>query len=185
MDLGAYSNIGNLSAIASVNGIHVPRLRGYRLMANEEPVTKEELEKEAAWQQLDEVKSMFEQVAPGCYEISRRTRRLVRKYMILNEGSLPVGIRWDRLHGKRRKKAKYLMKQVAKTVSAQYNVFNKYCGRDDVLYIHARIGGTNWRFYGGDAIEKEPWFIEKIDDAFDSTYCDIYALIDPLKEAKA
>ena len=46
MDLGAYANIENLSAIASANGIDVPRLRGYRLMVKEEPITKKELEEE-------------------------------------------------------------------------------------------------------------------------------------------
>lgn len=186
MDLGAYANIENLSAIASANGVDVPRLRGYRLMAEEEPVSKEELGKEIHQQQLYAIMSMLREVAPSCYEYSKRTRRLVRKYMVLEDVLYPVSVRWDQLHGKRRKKAKYLMKQVAKTVSAQYNMFNKYCGRDDVLYIHARIGGANWIYYNKNgAIENQPWFIEKIDDAFDSTYCDIYAKIDPLKEAEA
>ena len=186
MDLGAYANIEKLSAIASANGIDIPRLRGYRLMAGEEPITKEELEEEIRRQQMYEVEAMFREIFPGCYEHSQRTRRLVRRYMVLDgDGYFPTGIRWDQMHGKRRKKAKYLMKQVAKTVSAQYNMFNKYCGRDDVLYIHARIGGANWIPYGGKTIEKEPWFIEKTDDAFDNTYCDIYALIDPLKEAES
>lgn len=185
MDLGAYANIENLSAIASANGINIPRLRGYRLMAEEMPVIKEELEMEIYHQTLSCIEDMLLEMASGCYEISARTRRLIRKHMILESEFVPIGIRWERLHGKRRKKAKYLVKKVAKTVSAQYNMFNKYCGRDDVLYIHARIGGANWIPYGGKTIEKEPWFIEKIDDAFDNTYCDIYARIDPLKEVEA
>ena len=61
--------------------------------------------------------------------------------------------------------------------SEQYRIFNKYVGRDDVLYIHARIGGANWAFYGGGELEKQPWFIEKVDDEYDNTYCDIYARI--------
>lgn len=68
-------------------------------------------------------------------------------------------------------------------IMAQYNVFNKYCGRKDVLYIHARLGGENWKYYGGPELEKQPWFIEKVDDAFDSTYCDIYARISDGVEA--
>lgn len=187
MDLGAYANIENLSAIASANGIDVPRLRGYRLMAEEEPIAKKELEEEIRRSQLYEIEAMFREIAPGCYEHSQRTRRLVRKYMVLDgDGYFPTGIRWDRLHGKRRKKAKYLMKQVAKEVLAQYDVFNKYCGRNDVLYIHARLGGANWIYYNKNGvIETRPWFLEKIDDAFDSTYCDIYARIDPLKEVES
>lgn len=184
MDLGAYANIENLSAIASANGIDIPRLRGYRLMAGEESITKEEIEKEINWQYLKDVEHMLTGMAPHCYELSQRTIRLARKYMILDRGGYTIGVRWDRLHGKRRKKAKYLQKKIAREVSTPLEIFNKYCGRNDVLYIHARIGGANWIPYGGKTIEKEPWFIEKIDDAFDNTYCDIYARIDPLKEAE-
>lgn len=54
--------------------------------------------------------------------------------------------------------------------------FNSYVGRDDVLYVHARIGGGNWETYR-DEVENQPWFIEKVDDAYDSTYCDIYCRI--------
>ena len=186
MDLGAYANIEKLSAIASANGIDVPRLRGYRLMAEEEPITKEEIEKEINWQCLKDVERIFKEVAPHCYEYSQRTRHLVRKYMILDRDGYPIGVRWDRLHGKRRKKAKYLRKKIAKEISTQLGIFNKYCGRNDVLYIHARLGGANWIYYNKNgAIETQPWFLEKIDDAYDSTYCDIYAKIDPLKEAEA
>ena len=62
----------------------------------------------------------------------------------------------------------------------QYKVFNKYVGRNDILYIHARIGGGNWPYYKDQVIDK-PWFIEKVDDAYDSTYCDIYAKIKPIE----
>ena len=63
----------------------------------------------------------------------------------------------------------------------QYEVWNKYAGREDILYIHARIGGGNWKVYYRQVVDK-PWFLEKVDDSFDSTYCDIYArLKDKLK----
>ena len=61
-------------------------------------------------------------------------------------------------------------------VIAQFEMFNKYVGREDV---HSRIGGDNWNYYGGPELEKQPWFLEKIDDYYDNTYCDIYAKIDP------
>ena len=48
----------------------------------------------------------------------------------------------------------------------------------NVLYIHARIGGRNWETYGGKDLEKQPWFLEKVNDHFDGTYCDIYAKIE-------
>ena len=109
MDLYAYFQIDQLSGLAKDNGIEIPRLRGYRLMAE--------------------------------------------------ESKLPV---------------KTEAKEAARH---QFETFNKYVGRDDVLYIHARIGGGNWLPYGGADIEKQPWFIEKVDDCYDQTYCDIYARI--------
>ena len=48
--------------------------------------------------------------------------------------------------------------------------------------IHARIGGPNWEYYGGPLLKLEPWFLERVDDGFDNTYCDIYARIKPIKE---
>ena len=87
-------------------------------------------------------------------------------------------IRWELLHGKRRKVLKFAVKKRRKRAIEQYRIFNKYVGQSGVLYIHARIGGPNWNRYGGPDLEKTSWFIEKkIDDCFDSTYCDIYAKV--------
>lgn len=54
----------------------------------------------------------------------------------------------------------------------QMTLWNRYVGRDDVLYIHSRCG-EGWRKYR----DKE-WFIDGCLDAFDPTYCDIYARIE-------
>lgn len=43
MDLGAYAQIPNIDKIAIQNGIGVPRLRGYRLMTSEEPITHDDM----------------------------------------------------------------------------------------------------------------------------------------------
>lgn len=107
MDLYAYAQIEKYSKIAEENGIEVPRLRGYRLMVEEDRAFSDD------------------------------------------DDSIPA------------------------------QTFNKYVGRNDVLCIHARIGGGNWDDYR-DEVENEPWFIEKVDDDFDPTYCDIYARIKPI-----
>lgn len=73
------------------------------------------------------------------------------------------------LHGKKRKKYKLALKHARK----QYDIFNKYVGKN-VLYVHARVGGANWDFFGMDEITKHPLYLERVDDYFDSTYCDIY-----------
>ena len=56
----------------------------------------------------------------------------------------------------------------------QMEVYNGHCGETGVYMIHARVGGNNWKYYDMDEIKSEPWFIEAVDDDFDSTYCDIY-----------
>ena len=69
---------------------------------------------------------------------------------------------------------------ISKEERKQCKTYNKYVGRNDILFIHARIGGGNWDYYK-DKVVNQPWFIEKVDDSFDSTYCDIYAKIKPIK----
>lgn len=176
MDLGAYRQIERLSKIAADNGINVPRLRGYRLMSEE----KAESEEEAMKAMLD--RAFYVDMATSCpafainpcgYELSRRTKWIRKKYLTKDETDL----RWDKLHGKKRKNAKYLVKTMTRKTKEQLSAYNRYAGQEGVLYIHARIGGYNWNQYGGKDLEKEPWFLEKVDDAYDGTYCDIYARV--------
>lgn len=182
MDLGAYSQIDDLSSIMYANGIEVPRLRGLRLMKDETPFTMKELKDSVDSYALYICKAMcennFRELNPSRGVISRKTARRVRKYLY-QDGYVLTGVKWHAIHGKKRKMFRYAFKQARKRILGSANKFNSYCGRDDVLYIHARIGGGNWYYFGGEEIEKQPWFIEKVDDYFDKTYCDIYARIDP------
>ena len=157
MDLGAYANIPNLGDILKANGLSVPRLRGLRLMKDELPLSKDEIREEAE-----------ASVALEVYWDNK-------KYVIPN----PEGwrIAWNKLHGKNRNDIKFYVKKAIRNFEKQYGIWNGYCGRDDVLYIHSRLGGSNWDYYDGDELTKQPWFLCKVDDAFDSTYCDIYAKI--------
>ena len=178
MDLGAYANIDNLEELVARNGISVPRLRGYRLMADEEPLTKEEI----AEIELSMVRDTYEDgvrafprwdLHPRVRVYSTWTDYLL-DYYIDERGDL----RWDRIHGKHRKNMKFAVKKRKRRVRQQYDAWNKYAGQPGILYIHARIGGQNWNYYKGYLLEREPWFLEKVDDCFDDTYCDIYAKIE-------
>ena len=195
MDLGAYVQIDNLGKLANDNGIEVPRLRGYRLMKDEKPVDFEELYEGI---ETDECKSLIEQgwCNSHCYTLSATTDRNKKRYLTYHyekhtredgtEFSWIVydDVKWDKIHGKHRKALKLAIKQAKKAIDAQYRIWNKYCGRDDVLYIHARIGGNNWVYYEGNTkVATQPWFLEKVDDSSDCTYCDIYAKIE-IKETK-
>ena len=75
---------------------------------------------------------------------------------------------------------KHVMKITKRRVLESFGTFNRYVGRDDILCVHARIGGRNWGYYNrGGAVSGSDAFIEKVNDMFDDTYCDIYLRIDP------
>lgn len=174
MDLGAYANIEALEGLAKMNGISCPRLRGYRLMKDEKPIDYREI---AAANSLDVecVKDLIRSeprwdLNAWGYVYDDYTDYLIKKYVDDEHDQ----VRWDRIHGWKRRRLKTLIHNKTAAMKKQFEVWNRYVGREDVLYIHARIGGGNWPYYCREVVDK-PWFIEKVDDHFDSTYCDIYA----------
>lgn len=185
MNLTAYSQIEDLTPVLQSTGIEIPRLRGLGLMKNEEPVSKPDLDEILHSMEILAIQNLCESFPVWdfyscCSEFCPATDRRIKKYMILDKDGDPIGIRWDRIHGKKRKIAKYAIKQYKKDVIKNIKVFNKYAGRDDILFVHARIGGDNWNYFNGPSIvASHPAFLEKVDDYFDSTYCDIYLKIDP------
>ena len=203
MDLYAYANIDNLEGLMNANGISVPRLRGLRLMSGEPSVTAEEfrdLERSAEQHVCEDVVRACPAWSSNAvaYEFSRKTDLRYNKYVIFHtvpeefehNGEKRVihhkvydGFRWELLPRRIRKRIKLAVKHRIRRVHAQYEAWNRYAGRPDVLYIHARIGGRNWLDYDGEnTVAKQPWFLEKVDDWFDETYCDIYARISVPKE---
>lgn len=181
MDLGAYVQIEDLEQVMKDNDIDVPRLRGLRLMKQEEPISKAAMEDHWEWIGVGECESLCQngfKMNGNLIELSERTDRIVDKYMIRNEDRHVIGIKWNKTHGKKRKLFKYELRKAKERVLLQDNMFNKYCGKDDVLYIHARLGGGNWNYYGcNEIIKNQPWYLDHCEDAFDCTYVDIYAKI--------
>jgi hypothetical protein len=179
MDLFAYSQINDLESIAKANGIDVPRLRGYRLMRTETPLNLWKENKEIT--AVDCVRDLCSSRpfwSPNNYAYcSNSHTRYLEKFYLKKEGD-NVEVRWDRIHGWKRKVLKTYIHNEIKKQEKQFDTWNKYVGREDILYIHARIGGGNWPNYYKEVVN-QPWFIEKVDDAYDSTYCDIYAKIKP------
>lgn len=180
MDLGAYVQIEDLEHLLKENNIEIPRLRGIRLMEREETVSEYELNEEAHWIGLEECESLCESnfsMNACCFELSYRTDRIKHKYLLFDDKHNVTGVNWKSVHGYRRKLFKYEFRKALERVKAQYAVFNRYCGQPNILYVHSRIGGNNWNYYGGPDLKTKDWFLEKVDDAFDSTYCDIYVKI--------
>lgn len=183
MDLGAYVQIEDLDKIAKENGIEVPRLRGYRLMKDEKPADIDDIIK---------VRNIEANCCIGlceCYwnpdaiwsEYSDETRELCNKYVTNYdqrwEENSNMSVRWDLLTPEQTEMLKQQIKKKTERITKQFKMWNKYAGKDDVLYIHSRIGGGNWKYYDGPKLRKQPWFLGKVNDAEDSTYCDIYARI--------
>lgn len=181
MDLGAYAQIEDLEQIMKDNDIDIPRLRGLRLMKNEEPITRASMEDHWEWIGTDKCADYCRngfRMKANWITCSWYTDLIVDWYMIRDKNHHPIGVQWDRAHGKKRKLFKYAYRQAKKRVLLQDEMFNKYCGRDDVLYIHARIGSGNWSEYNCDnSVKNQPWYLDHCEDAFDRTYVDIYAKI--------
>ena len=187
MDLGAYAQIDILDKIMEDNNIDIPRLRGLRLMKDEKPLTKAEREEVIKDDIMWEVQSLIR----GCpkwdwnscvTEYSSKTDAFCDYYLWYDIDEYGchnyIDICWDRIHGKKRKACKYVIKKVKKRVKKQFDMWNKYAGRDDILYIHARLGSGNWGGYDCDRIVKgQPWYLDHCEDHFDCTYVDIYAKI--------
>lgn len=184
MDLGAYAKIEDIDNIAKANGIEVPRLRGYRLMKDEEPVNISEFvnKKDIAISCVEDLCTSrpFWSTNSTWSESSSWTDYYLVASSDEDGHEEYTDIRWNRIHGWKRKVLKTYIHNEMKRQTKQWETWNKYAGREDILYIHARIGGNNWPHYFNQVVY-QPWFIEKVDDSFDDTYCDIYAKIESQK----
>jgi len=189
MDLGAYAMIDVIEKVAKENEICVPRLRGYRLMVCESSIDYRDCIKDLEIQCVENLVRAIPFWSPNAnaYEYSSLTDKRLKKYLTKDpwssdeedEASAPVRVRWENIHGKKKKILKTMVHNWARRYKKQYDTWNKYVGREDILYIHARIGGWNWPTYASEVVNT-PWYIEHVDDAFDRSYCDIYAKIDPM-----
>lgn len=185
MDLYAYSQIDELDELVKKNGISVPRLRGYRLMKDEQPIDYTDVRRDIELDVVENLcRSEWGRSPWTCYSIrtDKKAERYIKnldcRYMDKDDPEYKAPeICWDRIKGKKRRIVKTRIKNELRGFKKQYEVWNKYCGREDILYIHARIGGGNWSSYC-DQVVDQPWFLEKVDDGWDGTYCDIYAKIE-------
>lgn len=153
MDLYAYGNIDKLGKIAQDNGIHVDRLRGYRLMKDEEPWSEEQMKLwlnnlvgDYWWMRSD-------QCDPDWFDHKAKDYRNGFRPPVIPKGMFTeIALLKGRF-------------------ANQSRCWNRYAGKEGVLYIHSRVG-CDWKKY-----RDEPWFLDACLDAFDPTYCDIYAKV--------
>lgn len=182
MDLGAYINIDDLDGLAKVNGIEIPRLRGYRLMESENHVSQKEIEQTKSEMAIQIVENLCEaepfwSTNPLAFRLNEYTDYL-KNYYLIHDNNKYTDIRWDRIHGWKRKILKFEIKKQNRRVQNKYDLWNKYAGKPGILYIHSRMGGDNWKYYTDKSkLLNQPWFLDRVDDCFDSTYCDFYARV--------
>lgn len=194
MDLLAYLNKEEIEEIMKKNSIEIPRFRGGYLTSSTEKLPDEAFKnyaallKETVYVSACTSEPRFRPNSP-VHEYSSATDKMKKKYLTTKtetwtdedgtEYSIydKIDFNWNLVHGKNKKAIKLAIKQGEKALSKFFLTYNKYAGKENVLCIHARIGGNNWAFYGGSDIERQPWFLEKIDDYFDNTYCNIYVKI--------
>lgn len=185
MDLFAYTQIDSLYDILGSTGVDVPRLRGLRLMLEENPVPDTDIAEAIREEQMYVAERVIQSIPKwspnsNVTRYSRETDRECRKYLVYGKDGRVTDIRWNLIHGQHRRNMKHALKTVKRRVLDSFGTFNRYAGRDDILCVHARIGGRNWSYYNrGGAVSGNDAFIEKVDDMFDNTYCDIYLRIDP------
>lgn len=170
MDLYAYTQIEDLSFILKNQKIDVPRLRGLRLMKREEKFSQEDINNTIKEDGLYIVEHIVKFGSLCCSWYPNDPHKKQLKY---DKDGYCVGYNFDKIHGWKRKKIKYELKKVKREVLKQYNLFNKFVGQD-VLYVHARIGGGNWSWCKGWELTKHPDYLGHCDDSFDCTYCDLY-----------
>ena len=193
MDLGAFVRIRGMKQLADLNEINVPRTRGYRWMAAEKPVTEEEMAdlreriETLTCDDAPRTEPMFS-LSPMYTEFSLRTSKLVSQYMDVSEKEVTDGNGrkykrrvvkpdWNKITGQDAENLKIMLRNAVEQLEEQYSLFNEYAGKEGVLYVHARIGTKNGTKYKWTDLMDKPWFIAGTDDAFDDTYCDIYARV--------
>ena len=121
MDLYAYAQMENYVELAKANGIEVPRLRGYRLMEDEERLSEKDVEAGMDEARMRAYRNVLTSdppfsINPYSYTFCSATDRRKKKYLIVEKKELTdkaagvpytttvtKGIRWDLLHGKKRK----------------------------------------------------------------------------------
>lgn len=193
MDLYAYGMIRGLGGLAEANGIRVPRLRGYRLMENEKAVSEEVLSRELE-SMVGTYWWMYDNSNPEWYDRSEKDYRAGYR-----PPSIPKGTRdyiWTSDDpGDTRVKRTIVTSHFQRIgmlrarFKRQYMLWNRYAGQKGVLYIHSRMGGGGVLFEDfedgeehvwpkGWDVRDQPWFLDVCADAFDTTYCDIYARVD-------
>lgn len=172
MDLGAYANIEDLRYILNDNNIEIKRLRGLRLMKDEQPMPLEKIEEIIDNTKLENAVRWLKQGSWNCWSSTKEDKDHKAFIYKKVDGKVKiVDIDWSKVNRSDRNTIKLKNKKDEERIIKNMNMFNSYVGKD-VLYVHARQGGDNRPYYPIDTMH--PMYLSDCDDYWDDTYCDIY-----------
>lgn len=173
--------------VEKTNIIDIPRIRGLRAMKDEERYSKEDINRAIHFASMHAIERLIRSnwhVNAIWTRYNKETNAEVKRCIQYTEDvegyEYPDKIIFKNIDKTTNKvKALFVIAKKAKEVRKQLNMWNKYAGVKDVICIRARIGGKNWSYYTKDCnLTVMPWYLERVDDYFDNTYCDIYAKVD-------
>ena len=172
MDLYAYSQIENLEQFLKDNEINIPRLRGLRLMKDEILISQEDMITSIKDEKKDYLINWLKQHSDSVWSSTKDDNH---HEAFIYGNKIIIDYDFSKVHGKDRKHIKLKWKQIEKRYLTNFKTFNQYVGKD-VMYVHARIGGGNRRWYNNEwtKIKNHPLYLADCDDFYDNTYCDIY-----------
>lgn len=178
MDLGAFAQIEDLEKILQVNSISIMRLRGLRLMKNEESISQEKIDEIVNQSRLE---NAIGYLTRYIWKSDKKHPAFIYGKVTDEYGTRKeiVAIDYSKLRRKDRNAIKLRNRKDDKRIITNLNMFNSYCGKD-VLYVHARQGGGNRGWCPIDTTH--PMYLSDCDDYWDSTYCDIYYDLTKSKE---
>lgn len=185
MDLGAFVQIEDLASIAKANGIEVNRLRGYRLMRDEKPEDIEAICKDREVSLCEELCAMKWNPDSQFLCYGGSTDPYFNKFIINYDKRYEKGVRlsinWEIMTDAEKEILRSYIEERTADFKKQWSLWNSFCGRNDVLYIHARQGTTNWSETTFKDYQDKLWFLAACNDGDDPSYCDIYAKIEPFE----
>ena len=152
MDLVAFANIDNLNHLLVKNKIEIPRLRGIRYMKEEIPIMEEDYKegeefiKRRIYEDAIHACPIWN-LNSGCSEYSNWKTYLEKYFGVFRDKQL-VDLQWKKINRKKRKAIKMAIKKQLSAYKKQIETFNKYVGRDDVVYIHHLATDINYKGLG-------------------------------------
>ena len=132
MDLFAYSQIENLESYLKNNNIEIARLRGLRLMKDEETVNKKDISEIIKEAKVDYLVNWLQQHDDYCWSSDKADKKHKAFIYGINEYGKKEVVDYDfsKVHGKDRKHIKYRWKKIEKAYTTQYDLFNEYVGQN-------------------------------------------------------